>query len=63
VLLVWVLSGERFDQWKEEAFARLKAFGSAYGCKAIETQVRLGLVNKLKLLGFRTIRAELRAEI
>jgi hypothetical protein len=63
VLLVWVLSGEKFDEWKDEAFIRLKAFGKEHGCKAIEAQVRLGLVKKLKPLGFKTTRAELRAEI
>lgn len=63
VLLVWVLSGDGFDDWREEAFQRLKDFGRAHGCKAIEAQVRLGLVKKLKPLGFKTTRAELRAEI
>jgi len=51
VLLIWVLSGRKFDEWKEEAFSRLRAFGAEHGCSAIETQCRLGLVKKLKPLG------------
>jgi hypothetical protein len=63
VLLVHVLAGEGFDCWIDEAWERLKSFGREHGCIAVEAQVRLGLVKKLKPLGFKQTRAELRAAI
>ena len=63
VLLVHVLVGSGFDEWIDEAWERLKAFGREHGCGAVEAMVRLGLIKKLKPLGFKTTRAELRAKI
>ena len=63
VLLVHVIRGEDLDNWKSEAMKSLSRFGEEHGCKAIEAQVRLGLIKKLKPLGFKTTRAEVRAEI
>jgi hypothetical protein len=63
VLLVHVLAGGGFDEWMDEAWERLKSLGREHGCIAIETLARLGLTKKLKPLGFKQTRAELRAAI
>jgi len=63
ILLVHVLAGGGFDDWINEAWERLKSFGREHGCTAIEAMCRLGLTKKLKPLGFKQTRAELRAAI
>ena len=63
VLLVHVLAGQEYDSWSSESVEYLKQFGRQYGCSAIEALCRLGLTKKLKPLGFKQTRAELRAAI
>jgi len=63
VLLVHVLAGDGFDEWINEAWERLKSFGREHSCTSVEAFCRLGLTKKLKPLGFKVTRAELRAAI
>ena len=63
ILTVQLVSGERLDEWKQEAHKRLRAFAVEHQCKAIEALCRLGLEKKLAPLGYRKTRVLLRAEI
>lgn len=63
VLTVHLLSGERFDEWKEELVAHLKNFAKEHGCHAIEATCRLGLEESLKPLGFKRRQVVLRADV
>ncbi len=59
--VVW-LAGEKFRDWKAEAFQRLEKFGREHGCKAIEADCRPGLASLLRP-EFRTIKKSVRADI
>jgi len=63
ILCVFWLGGKEFDFWKDRAFVQLVKFGREHGCKAIEARCRPGLAAKLRPLGFRTIKTEVRVEI
>lgn len=63
ILHVFWLGGSRFDEWMEEAFATLRTFAKKHDCKAIEARCRPGLAMKLRELGFREIKREVRVEI
>ena len=63
VLMVHVLSGRNFDNWKWWAHATLRQFAKEKGCDAIEAVVRLGLEKKLKTLNYTKKRVLLRHPI
>lgn len=63
VLLVQLISGERLDEWKDEAHRVLCDFARANGCTAIEATCRLGLEQKLKPLGWKKTRVVLRSNL
>lgn len=51
-LLVFLLSGENFDAWKEVANEDLKKFAEVMGIEVIEAYCRPGLEKSLKELGW-----------
>lgn len=63
VLMVQLLAGERFDEWKEEAERRLIAFGKEKHCTSIEAMARLGLGKKLRELGWKKNAVLMRKDI
>jgi hypothetical protein len=63
VLHVAWLAGERFEEWKQEAWGVLRKFSEEHGCVAIEAHCRPGLAESLKSLGFRTIKRTVRVDL
>lgn len=61
-LLVFLLSGENFDDWKEEATEDLRAFAKALGIGIIEAYCRPGLKKVLKDLGWKEEQVVLRLQ-
>lgn len=51
-LLVFLLSGENFDSWKQRANEDLKNFAARRGLSVIEAYCRPGLEKSLKELGW-----------
>ena len=51
-LLVFLLSGENFDAWKEVANEDLKTYAGLMGLEIIEAYCRPGLEKSLKSLGW-----------
>jgi hypothetical protein len=62
-LLVFLLVGENFDEWKERIVARLKRFAKENGCSCIEAYCRPGLQKVLKPLGWELEQVVLRTRI
>lgn len=63
VLIVLLLGGEKFDEWKSEADFRLVTFARVNGCSAIEFACRLGLFKKIAGLGYTKRRILARKEL
>lgn len=61
-LLVFLLSGENFDAWKEKANEDLKAYAKAIGAEAVEAYCRPGLEKSLKDLGWKKTQVVLRLQ-
>lgn len=55
-LLVWLLCGVNFEQWKE-CVAQLEMFARAHGCSTIEAVGRRGFEKMVRDLGFTSPRA------
>ena len=51
-LLVFLLSGENFDSWKEVANEDLKTYAESLGIEIVEAYCRPGLEKSLKSLGW-----------
>lgn len=51
-LLVFLLSGENFDSWKEQANKDLKTYAESLGIEIVEAYCRPGLEKSLKSLGW-----------
>ena len=62
-LLVFLLVGENFNEWKEKMNARLKRFAKDNGCSCIEAYCRRGLEMPLKALGWRVEQVVMRIKI
>jgi hypothetical protein len=63
VLVVLLLGGKKFDEWKVSAHEKLKSFARVNGCSAIEFACRLGLEVKVAELGYRRRRVLMRYEM
>lgn len=63
VLVVHLLSGERFGEWAEECVQHLREFATAHDCCAIEALCRPGLAELLKGIGWRTRNVEVRLNL
>ena len=62
-LLVFLLVGENFNEWKERIVARLVAFAKENNCSQIECYARPGLERVLKGLGFAKTQVVLRKQL
>lgn len=60
ILMVQLLSGERFHEWAAEVVAHLRVFAKAHDCVAVEAICRRGLEPILKPLGWKKTRILLR---
>ena len=63
VLVAHLLSGERFEDWKEECVERLREFAAKHECCAIEALCRPGLARTLKRIGWRTRNVQVRLNL
>ena len=63
ILVVMLLGGNKFDEWREAAHEKLKEVARVNGCKAIEFACRLGLEKKIASLGYRRKRVLMRLEL
>lgn len=63
VLLVFLLVGEDFDEWKGKMDARLRAFAEQNECSCIEAFCRPGLQKSLKNLGWKVEQLVMRTRI
>jgi len=63
VLVAHLLSGERFDEWKEECVERLREFAAKHECSAIEALCRPALARTLKRIGWRTRNVQVRLSL
>jgi hypothetical protein len=62
-LLVFLLSGEDFQEWKHRTTADLKAFARLHGIQVIDAYARLGLEKVLKSEGWRKEQVVLRLRL
>ena len=62
-LLVFLISGDDFDSWKEEANLDLIAYSKALGISVVEAYCRRGLEKSLKEIGWRTEQIVMRYRI
>lgn len=63
VLVVHLLSGERFDEWAAECVERLRDFAAKHECVAIEALCRPGLAKLLRGVGWRTRNVQMRIKV
>lgn len=63
VLIVQLLSGEKFEEWSQEVVDHLRKFAREHECKAVEAICRKGLEPILKPLGWKRTRVLLRDEL
>lgn len=63
VLVIHLLSGERFGEWADECVHRLRDFAAAHDCCAIEALCRPGLAKLLKGIGWRTRNVQVRLNL
>lgn len=62
-LLVFLLVGEDFEEWKQRIVMRLERFARENGCSCIEAYCRPGLQKSLKGLGWNLEQVVLRRKI
>jgi hypothetical protein len=62
-LLVFLLVGEKLDEWKHKMDSKLREFAEANGCSCIEAYCRPGLKKSLKDLGWRVEQLVMRTRI
>lgn len=62
-LLVFLLAGENFDEWKERITKRLALFAKENGCSCIEAYCRPGLKKALKGLGWESAQIVMRLHL
>jgi len=60
--VVW-LEGNKFNEWMDEAFDRLKEFCRLHSCTAIEAHCRPGLASLIRSRGFRTLKITTRVDL